>query len=125
MARWPKEQPSTWYSQYKRGSLVSGHGAACLRHGLARLCMGLTSLPSATPALAAGQTAARPLTATQAGAPPATQRGSRLAGSSQVQVEDVRVACRAPAPQLGAAGVETKGARSGGLILLGPRGQLR
>ena len=25
MARWPKEQPSTWYSQYKRGSLVSGH----------------------------------------------------------------------------------------------------
>lgn len=24
MARWPKEQPSTWYSQYKRGSLVSG-----------------------------------------------------------------------------------------------------
>uniref|UniRef100_A0A8C3IAE3 Collagen type V alpha 1 chain n=1 Tax=Chrysemys picta bellii TaxID=8478 RepID=A0A8C3IAE3_CHRPI len=23
MARWPKEQPSTWYSQYKRGSLLS------------------------------------------------------------------------------------------------------
>lgn len=36
MARWPKEQPSTWYSQYKRGSLVSGHGGACLPHSLAR-----------------------------------------------------------------------------------------
>lgn len=30
MARWPKERPSTWYSQYKRGSLVSAAGAARL-----------------------------------------------------------------------------------------------
>lgn len=30
MARWPKEQPSTWYSQYKRGSLVSAAGTARL-----------------------------------------------------------------------------------------------
>lgn len=39
MARWPKEQPSTWYSQYKRGSLVSGHRAlpACGTSGLAAL----------------------------------------------------------------------------------------
>ncbi|OWK10336.1 hypothetical protein Celaphus_00004990, partial [Cervus elaphus hippelaphus] len=50
MARWPKEQPATWYSQYKRGSLVSGPAAACSRLRLARLCMGRT--PSAAPALA-------------------------------------------------------------------------
>lgn len=40
MARWPKERPSTWYSQYKRGSLVSGRPVllATAQPG-AQLCM--------------------------------------------------------------------------------------
>lgn len=31
MARWPKEQPSTWFSRYKRGSLVSGDASGTFR----------------------------------------------------------------------------------------------
>ena len=49
MAKWPKDSPGTWYSHYKRGSLVSG--PACGRQspgsGLdsvrLRLCMVLVS----------------------------------------------------------------------------------
>lgn len=38
MARWPKEQPSTWYSQFKRGSLVSARALpACRTAGLTAL----------------------------------------------------------------------------------------
>lgn len=101
MARWPKEQPSTWYSQYKRGSLVSGHGAVCLRLGLARLCMGLIA-PSAAPALALWPNCSTATTARRGPAPPATLTRvhcsrEQLNGWLSLRVEDTKLAFRAPA----------------------------
>lgn len=64
MARWPKEQPSTWYSQYKRGSLVSATGRCLLAaQPGSRLCMGLTAAMRRACSRPSGQTAPRHVTA--------------------------------------------------------------
>lgn len=69
MARWPKEQPATWYSQFKRGSLVSAR-----RRPLASAWDPRPPRRGCTCSRRSGRTAPRHATAGQGTARPATPR---------------------------------------------------